>query len=176
MHVDGRNKHLNVINGNFLLKIQKGAWINSRNKITGASLFKDKVNEFVMEAESSVIVHHVFDVSDDIIIGEKSCMAGYGSQIWTHSFVFGTKGKAALVTKPVVIGKNVYIGSQCIICPGVSVADNIVVGAHTTVSKSLSQQGLYVSQGLKYMPYNADEIIEEIEKKGVAIFLSDKIL
>lgn len=38
---------------------------------------------------------------------------------------------------PVVIGKNVWIGSNCVILPGVKVGDNSIIGAGSTVVKDV---------------------------------------
>jgi len=140
-----------------------GAWMNSQNVITGSNHDENKINQFVMRKGASVIVHHVFNVSESITIGAWTCIAGYGSQIWTHSFVFGNE-KAALVSKPVRIGNNCYIGSGCVICPGVTIVDNVVVGAHTTIAKSIDKSGLYVGQSIRYIPYDADAAVKTIEE------------
>lgn len=39
--------------------------------------------------------------------------------------------------KPVVIGKNVWIGGKCIILPGVTIGDNAVIGAGSVVTKDI---------------------------------------
>jgi len=166
IYIDGKIKHLNIISGRFVFKMENRAWMLNQNKITGSNIDGKVINSFVMRRESSIIVHHIFDVTDNITIGEKTCVAGYGSQIWTHSFIFGKQNKAAQVSKSVEIGKNCYIGSSCVICPGVSIADNTVIGSHTTVSKSLKVSGLYVGQGIRYIPYDPDVAIRTIEENG----------
>lgn len=166
VHIAGKIRHLNLICGRFIFRVEGEAWIDSQNKITGSNIDEKITNSFIMRRKSSIIVHHIFDVTDNIIIGERTCIAGYGSQIWTHSFVFGTTNKAAQISKPVEIGGNCYIGSGCVLCPGVYIADNIVVGSHTTVSKDLRIRGLYVSQGNRFIPYDSDAAINQIEQNG----------
>ena len=39
--------------------------------------------------------------------------------------------------KPVVIGNNVWIGTRCVILPGVHIGDNVVVGAGSAVTKDV---------------------------------------
>lgn len=43
-----------------------------------------------------------------------------------------------LVSKPVIIGKNVWIGDKAVILPGVVIGDNAIVGAGAIVTKSIS--------------------------------------
>lgn len=43
----------------------------------------------------------------------------------------------ALLTKPVVIGNNVWIGDKVVILPGVTIGDGSIVGAGAVVTKSI---------------------------------------
>lgn len=42
-----------------------------------------------------------------------------------------------LMTKPVIIGKNVWVGDKVIILPGVTIGDNAIIGAGSVVTKSI---------------------------------------
>ncbi|MCZ2336699.1 MAG: acyltransferase [Chitinophagales bacterium] len=39
-------------------------------------------------------------------------------------------------TKPIVIGKKCWLGTNCVILPGVEIGDNVIVGAGSVVTKS----------------------------------------
>jgi maltose O-acetyltransferase len=41
------------------------------------------------------------------------------------------------LAKPVTIGNQVWIGGRAIICPGVTIGDNVVVGAGSVVTKDV---------------------------------------
>lgn len=41
------------------------------------------------------------------------------------------------VVAPITVGSNVFIGYGSILLPGVSVGDNVVIGAHSVVSKNI---------------------------------------
>ena len=41
--------------------------------------------------------------------------------------------------RPVNIGKNVWIGSNSTICPGVTIGDNAVIGAGSVVTKDVPE-------------------------------------
>jgi maltose O-acetyltransferase len=43
----------------------------------------------------------------------------------------------SLISRPVVIGRNVWIGSQAVILPGVTVGDGAVIGAGAVVTKDV---------------------------------------
>lgn len=59
------------------------------------------------------------------------------------------------------IGDNCYIGSRCIFMPGVKVCNDVIVGAGSCVSKSLTKKGVYVNQPLRHLPIHADEAIKK---------------
>ena len=74
----------------------------------------------------------------DVKIGE-GCLIGDQAMIvdsYFHGCEPWRRGEAG-ITKPVVIGKNVWIGSRCIILRGVTIGDNSVVTAGAVVTKSI---------------------------------------
>ena len=48
------------------------------------------------------------------------------------------------ITKPIVIGNNVYIGNNVIILPGVNVGNNVIIGAGAVVSKDIPDNSVAV--------------------------------
>lgn len=127
--------------------VAEDAHIKSRNHIIGLyrnnNPQKDKCN-FYIGARSLVTVRHSFDCTDEIVIGDNVVFAGKDTQVWTHGFDINRN----IYTGRVAIGNNIYIGSRCTICQKVSICDQIVVGAATCVSRSISEPGFYVSNQL----------------------------
>jgi len=60
------------------------------------------------------------------------------------------------VVKPICIGNNVFIGSQCIIMPGVNIGDNVVIGAGSVVTKNLESNGVYAGVPAKFIKSLSD--------------------
>lgn len=160
----GRIKHLNFFNGDINVEIKSGAWMHSFNKITGSSLYKR--TRFVLRENAIIIMHHLFNCTDDIEIGEGCCIAGSGSQFWTHSFSLGENGDYR-VDGPIVIGKKNYIGARSVICAGIRTADFVTIGANTTITKNLDKPGLYVSQEVRFISWNPDIAKEKL---GAPVF------
>jgi putative colanic acid biosynthesis acetyltransferase WcaF len=52
----------------------------------------------------------------------------------THDF---NDPSLQLITKPITIGKNAFIGARAMILPGVSIGDRVIVGAMSVVSKDV---------------------------------------
>ncbi|MFO7245892.1 MAG: acyltransferase [Thermaerobacter sp.] len=66
-----------------------------------------------------------------ISIGDNS-LVGYNTTILTHEFL-----TREWRTGPVEIGRNVMIGANCTILPGVRIGDGAVVGAHSLVNRDI---------------------------------------
>lgn len=58
-------------------------------------------------------------------------------------------------THPIRIGKNVWIGANCVILPGVEIGDNTIIGAGSIVTKSIPSDSIAVG--------NPCKIIKKIE-------------
>ncbi len=72
-----------------------------------------------------------------IEIGENTTI-GYNTTLLTHEFLQKEWRKG-----PVKIGKNVLIGANCIILPGVVVGDNAVVSSMSLVNKDVPPNSFY---------------------------------
>jgi len=66
-----------------------------------------------------------------ISIGDNS-LVGYNTTILTHEFL-----TREWRTGPVEIGRDVMIGANCTILPGVRIGDGAVVGAHSLVNRDI---------------------------------------
>lgn len=82
---------------------------------------------------------------NSIRIGDDAQM-GPGVHIYTamHPLDAHTRRNGLEAAKPVIIGDNVWLGGSCVICPGVSIGDNTVVGAGSVVVRNLPANVLAV--------------------------------
>lgn len=88
----------------------------------------------------------LIDCQDQVTIGEYS-FVGHGVMIltgWHDYYCKDLERQQAIYTKPVTIGKGVWIASGAIILPGVSVGDNSVIGAGSVVTKDVPPNQLWV--------------------------------
>ncbi len=81
-----------------------------------------------------------------ISIGEETIF-GESVKIYDHNhLIIGGKVMHEQFKKAeVTIGKNCWFGSNVVILPGVSICDNVTVGAGAIVSKSIDTPGIYVA-------------------------------
>jgi maltose O-acetyltransferase len=73
-----------------------------------------------------------------VTIGDATLIA---SHVAITSLSHDTGAKAfseSLVSKPVVIGRNVWIGSHAVVLPGVAIGDGAIVGAGAVVTKDVA--------------------------------------
>ncbi len=59
-----------------------------------------------------------------------------------HDFV--SRG-ASSKERPIVIGSNVWLGANCVILPGVELADGVIVGAGAVVTKSFTKKNSIIA-------------------------------
>ncbi|KKP66006.1 MAG: hypothetical protein US66_C0009G0008 [Candidatus Moranbacteria bacterium GW2011_GWD2_37_9] len=80
-------------------------------------------------------VGQYIQASSKIIMGDNVLM-GPGSKIISanHDFEDFTKH---ISSKPIIIGSNVWIGADVVILPGVTIGDNVVIGAGSIVTKEI---------------------------------------
>jgi len=64
----------------------------------------------------------------------------------THDF---NDPSLQLITKPITIGKNSFIGARAMILPGVSIGDQAIVGAMSVVSKDVPDHLIVVGNPAK---------------------------
>lgn len=83
---------------------------------------------------------HFFDVSDAIVIGRASWIAGRGSQFWTHGL--GVKKRS------IDIGEHTYIGSAVRFAPGAGIGDQCIVSLGSVVTKDFRAENAVLIAGV----------------------------
>jgi acetyltransferase-like isoleucine patch superfamily enzyme len=126
--------------------IQKAPKIGCGTSITIGHHFEIKYSRLQCELGAAPwskldIGHHVFINEGVNIFAMHSITIGdytkIGDCVAIHDCNFHEVEEGAGVkTMPIVIGRNVWIGRNSIILPGVSIGDNSVVGAGSVVTKS----------------------------------------
>lgn len=54
-----------------------------------------------------------------------------------HPIDFITRNKGLEYAKPIIVGNNVWIGGNVCVMPGVTIGDNVVIGAGSVVTKDI---------------------------------------
>jgi acetyltransferase-like isoleucine patch superfamily enzyme len=82
--------------------------------------------------------------SGRISIGD-NCMIGWNTVITTATHDYRKDPMNGVVTKPVTIRNNVWLGTNVTILPGVDIANGVVVGAGSVVTKSIKEENIVVA-------------------------------
>lgn len=151
---------MNYCSGPFSLLLRERAALGNRNVVTRARLgVSYRPAQLALGELSKITAGHKIDCTNSVLFGPFCTLAGTGSQIWTHGYVHtDSPPERYRVDGRVQLDRNVNIGSRSIITGGVSISDGIMVGAGTTVSKSLSEPGMYVSAALLRQPCPIDPV------------------
>lgn len=70
------------------------------------------------------------------------------------------------ITKPIVLGNNVYVGNNVIFLPGATVGNNVVVGAGAIVSGNIPDNSVAVGIPAKVIK-SIDEYFEKIQRESL---------
>ena len=89
-----------------------------------------------------------FQDQGGIYIGD-GALIGHNTVLATLNHGLLPEERHDLIPKPINIGKNVWIGSNSTILPGVTIGDNAVIGAGSVVTKDIPENMMAVGSPAK---------------------------
>lgn len=136
--------HLNAIRG--LEDLHMGAhahiahlnWVNAVRRDKGFFEGVDRHLALVLGYNAGITVMHFVDCCARVTLEDRAVIAGYWTQVMTHSFDYRTNRQTA---KPITIGERSVVTTRCTVLPGVKVADRCIVAAGSVVHGSLRKPG-----------------------------------
>lgn len=103
-----------------------------------------------------------------ITLGDNVHITG-GCKFINHdggALIFRDKVPDLEITKPIVIGNNVYIGEDTMILMGVHIGDNVVIGARSVITKDIPNNSVAVGVPAKVIK-SADDYFEKLQKESL---------
>lgn len=137
--------HLTLVKGLQQLVLHEHARIGNLNWVTAfplgttSSHFQDQPArdpELLLAQHSAITNRHLIDCTDRVTIGEFSTLAGFRSQVLTHSISIDECRQRA---GPVSIGRYCFVGTASVLLPRASLADYCVLGAGSVLNKALDE-------------------------------------
>ena len=120
--------------------IGRSNWITGFPSGTDSLHFQhqqDRTAELILGNSSAITKNHHIDCTNRIEIGRFSTIAGYQSQLLTHSIdVFENRQDSA----PIYIGDYTFIGTNCVILGGSSLPSYSVLGAKSLLNKEFTAE------------------------------------
>ena len=140
MEEHARIGHLTVCKNIDLLHLGAHALIGQLNWITGfpsghARHFAhqpERRPELIVERHAGISSRHFIDCTARVRLGAFSTLAGYRSQLITHSIDLEAGRQSA---EPIDIGEYCFVGTNCVMLGGSSLPHHSVLGAHSLLNK-----------------------------------------
>jgi acetyltransferase-like isoleucine patch superfamily enzyme len=134
--------HLNVVRGLSRLELGTHAIISQLNWITGFPTGSsrhfahqpERKPTLIVGAHSAITSRHLIDCTNSVTIGSFTTIAGFRSQILTHSIdLEANRQSSAAVT----IGNYCLVGTGSIVLPGAQLPDYCILGAGAVLNQVL---------------------------------------
>ena len=118
------------------IRIGKKAAIRSNAEICASDGEILIGNDCFVNKNCMIVAHNKISIGDGTTIGPNVC-------IYDHDHNYKKDGLGDFISKPVTIGKNVWIGAGVIILKGVSIGDNAILAAGTIVNRDVLDDTLF---------------------------------
>lgn len=129
--------------GPMKVNIAEGASIRDRNTFScGYWVLREEnrnlnyARALEIGADTLITSGHHFDVAGKFKLGDRSWVAGIGSQFWTHG--------VGVRDRDIEIGSDCYLGSAVRFAPGSAIGNNILVAMGSVVSGKIEASNALV--------------------------------
>jgi len=137
--------HLNVCKGLVLLQLEDSASVAHLNWMTAYPLSSgphfaneiDRRPELIIGRHAAVTSRHLLDCTNRISVGGFATVAGFRSQLLTHSIDLHA---CRQVSAPIDIADYCFIGSAVVILPGSQMPYASVLGANSTYRGQFTEE------------------------------------
>lgn len=125
-------------------------------------------NIIVLESNNSSTVYLSLATSGGCYYQAINGIEFGGGTIWANncSFISANHSfkdlKKHNKSSKIIIGENVWIGSQCVILPGIQIGDNSIIGAGSVVTKSIPTNSIAVGNPAKVIAKRCLNCLDKI--------------
>ncbi|MEM8906562.1 MAG: acyltransferase [Bacteroidota bacterium] len=90
--------------------------------------------QFYINRYSRIVAHEKIEIGQNVTIGQMVSILDHDHR---YTFVEEDLKLEGYTTAPIRIGDNVWLGDKCTVLKGVTIGNNVVVGANTLVHKDV---------------------------------------
>jgi acetyltransferase-like isoleucine patch superfamily enzyme len=124
-----------------LVELQEHASIGRLNWVTAYPLdhgphfrhLSEREPQLELGEHAAITNRHIIDCTEKISIGAFTTVAGFRSQLLTHSIDLPQSRQDA---KPIAIGRYCFVGTSCVMLGGTSMPDYSVAGAYALLNRA----------------------------------------
>jgi acetyltransferase-like isoleucine patch superfamily enzyme len=132
--------------------IGRSNWITGFGTGTASAHFAhqpDRRAELILGPHAAITKNHHIDCTNRVSIGAFTTVAGYRSQLLSHSIDLQQNRQHS---DPITIGSHCFVGTACVILGGSVLPDHSVLGALSLLNKPLSEPwSLYAGHPARWM-------------------------
>jgi hypothetical protein len=144
MRADSRIGHLTVCKGLELLELAEYASIGRLNWISAYPLdgsphfahSSARSPTLTLAEHAAITNRHIIDCTERVNVGAYATVAGYRSQLLTHSIDLAQCRQDA---KPITIGSYAFVGTACTLLGGAVIPDHSIVAANSLLHSAYDE-------------------------------------
>jgi acetyltransferase-like isoleucine patch superfamily enzyme len=125
-----------------------------------------KGGRIVLKDQAGMANYCIVEATELIEIGERTGILEFSIIRDTTHLVRGTDAFWRLtphIVKPVIIGRDCWIGSRCYICPGVTMGEGAVIGIGSIVKDNIGPFEVWAGTPAKFLYHRTKDVPPEIE-------------
>jgi acetyltransferase-like isoleucine patch superfamily enzyme len=137
-------KHSTKIFKNWLL-----AWLASRMPGNSKLFFYKKMGvkigknvQIMPDVRMEIFFPELIEIKDNVVIGQETFITAHEFNV--HEFRYGK----------IIIGQNVLIGARSFLLPGISIGDNAIIPANTTIYKDVPKNNIAFGSPLQFKEFS----------------------
>lgn len=104
----------------------------------------------------------IVTIGDDVHIAERCKFIAHDG----GTLIFRSRVPDLEITKPIVVGNNVYIGEESMILGGVHIGSNVVIGARSVVTRDIPDNSVACGVPARVIK-SAEEYFEKIQRESL---------
>ena len=136
--------HLDLVHLKPHATIGRGNWITGFPTRTDAVHFRNEPEreaKLTLKEHSAITHRHLVDCTAQVTIGPFATVAGFGTQILTHTIDLEANHQSS---RAITIGAYCFVGTACVILGGAHLPDYSVLGAKSLLNRAQERTfGLY---------------------------------